>query len=174
VGIGSTFWFEVTLHKATPPHQLPHQLPLAAVATASPAPASSVARLPGRRILLVEDEPVNREVMHDLLQSLGLQVESAEDGLIAVEMADRGGFDAILMDLQMPNLGGLAATARIRALPHCAKVPIIALTANAFLEDRQECLSAGMDDFLSKPVDPDLVEQRLTHWLTRPHEELSR
>jgi PAS domain S-box-containing protein len=167
LGIGSTFWFEVTLHKATHPQQLPHQLPLAAVAPASPAPADGAMQLPGRRILLVEDEPVNREVMHDMLQSLGLQIECAEDGLIAVEMADRGGFDAILMDLQMPNLGGLEATARIRALPHCASVPIIALTANAFLEDRQECLNAGMDDFLSKPVDTDLVEQRLRYWLAR-------
>ncbi|MEY8875032.1 MAG: response regulator [Leptothrix sp. (in: b-proteobacteria)] len=158
-GVGSTFWFEVRLSRQT-------QQQLIDSAAAAPS-VTTTAQLPGRRILLVEDDPVNREVMHDLLQTLGLQIECAEDGLIAVEMARRDRFDAILMDLQMPNLGGLDATARIRALPHCASVPIIALTANAFLEDRQECLDAGMDDFITKPVDPDLVEQRLTYWLAR-------
>lgn len=114
--------------------------------------------LDGMSILLVEDNELNREIAEVLLSSLGAKVELAEDGDIAVEKVGResdGVYDLILMDIQMPRLNGYEATAAIRKLPDSqkAEVPIIAMSANAFLEDRKEALAAGMNDHVAKPVD---------------------
>ncbi|WP_415033493.1 response regulator [Azonexus sp.] len=105
-----------------------------------------------QRILLVEDEPINREIASMLLSDLGLTVDCAENGVEALEHCARTHYDLILMDLQMPEMDGLEATRRLRA--SACKSPIIALTANAFAEDRAQCITAGMDDFLSKPLHP--------------------
>ena len=121
----------------------------------------------GRRILLVEDEPINQEVSKGLLAEVGLQVDLAEDGEEAVQRAKIGHYDLILMDMQMPKMNGIDATRAIRQLPGLAATPIIAMTANAFEEDRQRCLEAGMNDHIGKPVDPDLLFETLLHWLSR-------
>ena len=106
------------------------------------------------RILLVEDEPVNQEITRELLLDAGIAVEVADDGAIALAMAKTGAYDLILMDMQMPNMDGLAATRALRQMRGYRETPIVAMTANAFAEDRQSCLTAGMNDYLTKPFLP--------------------
>ena len=105
--------------------------------------------------MLVEDEAINREIGEELLSAIGLQVETAENGNVAVDRVKRSKFDLILMDIQMPELDGLEATRQIRQLSGGTTIPIVALTANAFTTDKERCFAAGMTDFLSKPVEPD-------------------
>lgn len=119
----------------------------------------------GARILLVEDNPVNQEVAADLLQAAGLVVDIAGDGEQAVRLATRGSYDLVLMDVQMPRMDGLEATRALRANPKTAALPIVAMTANAFSEDRQACLDAGMNAHLAKPVDPRVLHEALLRWL---------
>jgi len=100
-----------------------------------------------------------------LLEDAGLQVDEAENGQRAVELFASGDYSLILMDMQMPVLGGIEATRQIRAMPAGHGVPIIAMTANAFEEDRDRCLAAGMNDFITKPADPPQLYSKLLHWL---------
>jgi PAS domain S-box-containing protein len=148
-GQGSRFWFRVRL-AMLPANEDSRAAPREEVAAAAP-------HLSGR-VLVVEDNPTNRLVIEAILRKMGLDVLIAENGQEAVErvMAEAGGIDAILMDVQMPVLDGYRATARIRAWERQhghTPLPIIALTADAFAEDRARCLAAGMDDYLAKPVD---------------------
>ena len=124
------------------------------------------AELAGRHILLAEDIEINAEIMMDILSIKDVETDHAENGRIAVELFEKspvGSYDAILMDIRMPEMDGLEATAVIRALdrPDARKVPIIALTANAFDEDVQRSLQAGMNAHLTKPVEPDILYQTL-------------
>jgi CheY-like chemotaxis protein len=107
--------------------------------------------LAGLRVLVAEDNDVNRLLIRKILENVGCVVSHAVNGREAVEMAQQGSFDAILMDVQMPEIDGLEATRRIRAAGLTA-LPIVALTAHAFKHDLQECLTSGMDAYLSKPV----------------------
>jgi PAS domain S-box-containing protein len=118
----------------------------------------------GQRVLLVEDNAINQEVAVALLAATGLQVETAEDGARAVELALARPYDLVLMDVQMPRMDGLAATRALRQRLGGA-LPIIAMTANAFGEDRSACLEAGMNDHVAKPVDPELLYATLLRWL---------
>lgn len=152
-GRGSTFEVTIPLRRA------------ARQEAAEPAAAEPVS-LAGRRVLVVEDIPLNAEIVQDLLELEGIESEWAENGAVAVEMFEKsapGHYDAILMDLRMPVLDGFEASRQIRASAHAAAktIPIIALTANASDSDRQETKNAGMNAHLSKPTDTDLLYEVL-------------
>ena len=120
------------------------------------------------RVLVAEDDWVNQEVALELLrETLNFTVDVAEDGVQALELALRQRYDIILMDMQMPELDGLGATQAIREIPGFAETPIIAMTANAFAEDRTRCLDAGMNDFIAKPVNPDHLFVIMLKWLRK-------
>ncbi|HEX8987955.1 MAG TPA: response regulator [Rhodocyclaceae bacterium] len=151
-GIGSRFSFELTL-------------PRADAALADPAPATPAGQLGGRRVLFAEDHPLSQEILFEMLEDLGCEVDVASDGIEAVQCASERDYDLILMDMQMPKMDGLAATRAIRQMARQRGTPIIALTANAFAEDRQRCFEAGMNDHLGKPVTPETLSAALGRWL---------
>ena len=161
LGKGSTFWFTATLTKAAP------QAVEDMCSRIDDAEATIRQTLQGKRILLVEDEPINREIAQALLEDVGLEVDLAEDGAKALELVQANAYDLIFMDMQMPNINGLDATRQIRQLASGGTVPIIAMTANAFAEDRKLCLEAGMNDFIAKPVSTSLLYQKLCMWLQK-------
>ena len=118
------------------------------------------------RILVAEDNPVNRKLAVHMLRRLGYDPQTVENGEKAVEAAQQAVYAAVLMDVQMPVMDGLAATRRLRS-EHGVRVPIIALTADALPGVRDECLEAGMDDYLTKPIDRRSLEDKLTQWAPR-------
>ena len=159
-GKGSAFRFTVTLPIADAP---------AAPASVSP-PADAPLTLTGKRILLVEDIDINRLILQELLADTGLAIDEAADGQQAVDMftaAPHGHYHLIFMDIQMPGMDGYQATRAIRALsrPDAAAVPIIAMTANAYMEDVNRALAAGMNGHLAKPIDIAAVRRHLREWL---------
>jgi CheY-like chemotaxis protein len=146
-GQGSTFWFEIAAPEAARPE---------------PALPPSSHRLEGLQVLVVEDNAANRTIVRKILENLGAAVEVAEDGAAGVEAASRLAPSVILMDVQMPDMDGLEATRRIRALPGpAARAPIIALTANVLEHQRQTYLDCGMDGLVGKPIAPAALLQEI-------------
>ena len=158
-GQGSTFWMSARLPLASNLPALP-ELHLTANAEAEIRLKRSEAR-----VLVVEDEPINREVAIDMLVNLGLKPDFAETGEQALAMAAAQAYDLILMDIQMTGMSGLDASRQILALPARSTAKIVAMTANAFAEDRAACLAAGMVDHLAKPVEPAALHAVLLRWL---------
>ena len=186
LGQGSCFWFtarfEPARADALPDVNTRHPPGLgAAPARLPPRPEGGLlrraphahetalrARGPGARLLLAEDNPINQEVARELLLAVGLEVDVANNGEQALQLAATVDYDLILMDMQMPVMDGLVAARRLRAGQRHARTPILAMTANAFGDDRQACLAAGMDDHLPKPVEPELLYGMLVRWLPAP------
>jgi len=164
LGKGSTFWFTARLRRCcgvSPKGDA--QTRQAAVGTEDQLRL----RHAGKRILVVDDDPMNRDVAKLTLAGSGLVVDLAEDGRQALERFVTGNYALLLMDVQMPVMDGLDATRALRAQPNGASVPIVAITANAFTEDKDLCLKTGMNDFLVKPFDPELLFSTLLRWLDR-------
>ena len=162
-GVGSTFWARLTL-KRTP-------LP------ASPAVEQADPQLPSLagHVLVVEDDPLNQEMVCELLREIGLTVETVANGRLAIERVKTGTFDLILMDLQMPECDGLDATRAILALPDRVAPPIVAFTADILADDQAQCLAAGMVDFIAKPIDVQRLHAVLASYLkVLDTEEVSR
>ncbi len=157
LGQGSSFYFDLTLDKHIP------------ATTPSPdqaRPSAGVA-LDGH-LLLVEDNMVNIKVAHVMLKKLGFSFDIVMDGLEAVEMLDKNRYDLVLMDCQLPGIDGYEATRRFRQMEqakHTPRTPVIALTANAMQGDRENCLQAGMDDYMTKPISMDGLRHKLQQWL---------
>ena len=159
LGVGSMFWLTARLERGR------GVMPSAKVVPCENAESVLRQRYRGTRLLLAEDNEINREVAQELLHSVGLDVDTAETGAEAVAKAKRTDYALVLMDVQMPEMDGLDATRAIRALPGWEQRPILAMTANAFDDDRRLCEDAGMNDFVVKPVDPEHFFRTLLQWL---------
>lgn len=158
-GQGSTFWFTARFGIPTQPTGKPTE------ATSGLAEADIRARHAGKRVLLVEDEPINQEVTLSLLEELGLAVAVASNGLEALDKVRTERYALVLMDIQMPKMGGIEATREIRKIAGSDKLPILAMTASVLDENRTQCIEAGMNDFITKPVEVEKMFATLLHWL---------
>ena len=169
-GVGSTFSFEVAFGRS-PLGDASYGARQAAPAAGPEccAPLAWTPQLTGARVLLAEDHPINRQVVSELLGHAGILVDTASDGREAVAAVAnaRPQYQAVLMDVQMPKLSGYDATRAIRELPGCRDLPIIALTAHALVGEKAHCLAAGMNDHLAKPIDPGLLYETLSNWISR-------
>lgn len=160
LGAGSTFWFTARLRKHV-------RSDAPCTRERGSAEAALAVEHAGARLLLVDDDPVNREVALAMLRLVIDHVDVAEDGRVAIELAGEHAYELILMDMQMPGVGGLEATRQIRLLPGGTSTVIVALTANAFAEDKAACFAAGMDDFLAKPFVAEALFEVLLKGLSR-------
>jgi PAS domain S-box-containing protein len=165
-GQGSTFWFTARL-ELNPALEEGAAAGSAGLGAAPVPPEGRATRLDGCAVLLVEDNPFNQQVGRELLQQAGAEVSVAGNGSEALDAMRRRRFDCVLMDVQMPVMDGLEATRRIRQDPQLRDTLVIAMTANAGVEDRARCLQAGMDEFLSKPVVPELLAATIARCVGR-------
>jgi signal transduction histidine kinase/CheY-like chemotaxis protein len=163
LGHGSKFWFTIPYQQAEPEDATRVTEP------ATEVDDSDTEKLSGK-VLVAEDNPINQKVAIRMLINMGCYVDLVEDGLGAVSAVSEGSYDLVLMDMQMPNMDGLTATAMIRELRgEVSRVPIVAMTANAMAEDREACMVAGMNDYLAKPVSSQQLRAVVKKWLeTRP------
>ncbi len=160
-GAGSTFWITARLKRSHALRQKEEHAP-------TEAPLQTLSRhFKGYRVLVAEDDLLNQEVIRFLLEDADLRADIVSNGQEAVEHARSNRYNLILMDVQMPVMDGLQASRQIRALPGLENIPVLAMTANAFEEDREGCLAAGMNDHLGKPVAPEALFTRLLYWLQR-------
>ena len=161
-GMGSTFWFTVDLHRASgvPERRKSHRLIEA-------ARSSDEDKVKGARVLVVEDNDINQQVAREVLEGAGVEVMLADNGKIACDMVHAGSFDAVFMDLQMPEMDGYEATRCIRSDERFTDLPIIAMTAHAMTSERDACLEAGMNDFVTKPFNPTDLKQKLAGHLKK-------
>lgn len=168
--VGSTFWISAYMGKVANRTQYTDSLK----ALLLEHPLRIMAQhFTGARLLLAEDDPFNQEVALELLSETGLLVDVVDNGRQAVERVLAGDYALVLMDMEMPVMDGLAATRVIRQSPGKSALPILAMTANAFDNDRQRCIDAGMNDHISKPVDPDMLYSVLLHWLQKSASEVT-
>ncbi|MEA3410160.1 MAG: ATP-binding protein [Pseudomonadota bacterium] len=158
-GRGSRFWFEIPFAVTDAAAQAKQSR------SREPLPQAPESVLAGARVLLVEDNVVNRELATALLKNVGIEVETVDNGEVGVEAAQAGEYDAVLMDVQMPVMDGIEATARLRADDRTRALPIIAMTAHAMEGDREKLIGFGMDDYVSKPIDPGLLYGVLIKWI---------
>jgi PAS domain S-box-containing protein len=175
-GLGSTFWFTARLgiSSATVPALIDRVKDAAAELLASSRSAAVMAALKNARILLVEDNTFNQQIALEMLEEVGSSVCLAANGMEALELLRQTAFDCVLMDVQMPLMDGLEATRRIRADPRLAEMRVLAMTATATSEDRVRCIEAGMDDFISKPIQPALMYQTIANWLPEREDGAAR
>jgi PAS domain S-box-containing protein len=161
LGLGSLFWCTVRLSRG---EEVVENLPMI---TDDSAEKELIARFSGCQILLVEDEAINQEVTKTLMEYAGLSVDVANDGEEAVEKSRGFDYDLIVMDLRMPKLDGVKASELIRLLPGRSQTPILALTASVFSKDSERCFNAGMNGFIAKPVNPEMLYSTLLEWLEK-------
>jgi signal transduction histidine kinase/ActR/RegA family two-component response regulator len=167
-GVGSLFWFTARLGRCAYAGA-----DIEITRADADAEKQLIAHHAGARVLVAEDNEVNREVIGAMLEPLGFVVDCAEDGHAAVRLGRTNRYDLVLMDLQMPGLDGLGATRALRTMDGWATTPIVALTADAMTQSRDDCLAAGMDDYLTKPVESTLLYNCLLRWLGRKMGELA-
>ncbi|MEK6805443.1 MAG: response regulator [Pseudomonadota bacterium] len=160
-GLGSRFHFTLGFAPAVETAAVPG----AVTRRARISELGAARDLRGARVLLVEDNAMNRRLAGEILRDAGVVLDLAEDGRKAIAAVKTRTYDAVLMDVQMPEMDGMEATRRIRALPECESLPIIAMTASAFEDDRANCLKAGMNGFLSKPIDAEQMLALLAKWV---------
>ncbi len=160
-GQGSTFWFTARLGKGS--------MEPAAAQEASSEPSTTLEAVRGAHVLVVEDSKTNQIVARGMLKEYGVVIDIADNGRIGVEKVRAGNYDLVLMDMQMPEMDGLAATRAIRADPRFAQLPIVAMTANAMANERDQCLAAGMNDHLAKPIKATALAAVLTRWIAPQH-----
>jgi two-component system sensor histidine kinase/response regulator len=161
LGVGSTFWLTVRMDKSTTQSVASEESE-----KKENTELAAMAALRGKRILVAEDHPFNQIVVKEFLENSGAIVSTASNGEEALGLLRRENFDCVLMDVQMPVMDGLEATRQIRADSALAGIPILALTANAYSEDRERCLAAGMNDFISKPIKADDFYQIIARCLS--------
>lgn len=161
--VGSTFWFTAQFEKSG---QDEFTTAIVTETNSESAEEALIRNYSGCKILLADDEPMNRQLIQDLLASIEPIFDIAENGIEALEFASKNTYDLILMDMQMPKMNGLEAAAQIRLLPNGAKVPIIALTGNAFTDDMNRCFRAGMNDFIAKPFKLQVLFSTILKWLS--------
>lgn len=158
---GSTFWFTASMGRSS--DDCLHDTPSSPLEHSN---AKLKKHYNGAKVLIAEDNSIVQEVLHTILVTAGLNVDSAHNGLEALKKAEINEYDLVLMDIQMPKMDGLEATRKIRKLANWSDKPILAITANAFEDDREACCAAGMNDFVAKPVDTEELYSIVYKWLS--------